>query len=895
MASARYLRCNSMEEPLGLEDRRPVLSWEFAGGARGDMQSAYRIIAAGNGKDLAEDRGTLWDSGKVGSGATGQVEYAGESLAPFTRVFWKVKVWDKKGNASPWSKPASWTMGIIDQSLWKGKWIAYPVGAIRNAIWFRKNLRVRKKVERALVHATAKGIYELYLNGRRIGEDFFTPGWTDYHKRIYYNTYDVTSMLRKGKNAIGSILGEGWYKGPIGFKGSQHVYGASIYLLLNLRIEYSDGSVETLATDGSWKCSTGPISKSTFLEGESYDARLELPGCFRWSYDDSGWRRVLAVDLEAKRWDNATMAEVPLTSTLQAYPGVPVRKTEYIRTQSIWKSPSGSWIFDFGQNFAGIVRLKVKGRKGTVLRIRYGEMANPDGSLYVENLRSAVSTDTYILRGGGKAETWEAKFTFHGFRYTEITGLAKKPGQNTLTGIVLGSDTERAGEFSCGVDMINMLYRNITWTQRANFLEVPTDCPQRDERLGWTGDAQVYIRTATYNMDVHTFFRKWLVDLEDTQNAAGAVANVAPQATFGGEADAAWGDVAIICPMTLYRVYGDRRVLEKHYPMMKAWVEYLKSTSKNCLRGSTHCFGDWLSIDAHTPKPLIQTAFFAYVSGLLSEAAGILGKEDEEVGYAELSKRVKSAFQKEYVCKNGRIKGDTQTAYVLALHFDLLSEGARRKAVKHLVDRIRAREGHLSTGFVGTPYLPYVLSRNGHADLAYKLLLNRTYPSWGYSVMNGATTIWERWNGWKKGEGCADANMKSFSHYAYGAIGEWLFSTVCGLDLLEPGFKSFRIAPVPDMRMKHAGISYRSPTGLIRTSWKWEKDSFAMFVDVPANTVSEINVPCSDPGSVVYNPSKGKDASNMRLLESREGGVVFEITGNGAFSFESRLTDPNAK
>lgn len=884
------LRCEYLCNPLGIDELNPRLSWEMGSGGqksevRGQKQTAYRILVADSREELKKDKGNLWDSRKVISADSAQIEYAGKKLSSFQFCFWKVKIWDETGVESGWSDTARWSIGPLARNDWQGKWISYPVGAVKDSPYLRKDFSITKKIKRATLYATAKGLYEAYINGAKVGNDVFTPGWTDYNKRLYFNTYDITSFLKKGKNAIGSILGEGWYKGPIGFMGRMNIYGATVQCLFNVKIEYSDGSNDSINTDETWKSSLGPVLQSTFLWGENYDARQELGAWNTPGYNDTNWQKVNAVKLDETYWDNSVFAHVNRPDLIQAYPCEPVQCTGILHPIELWQSVPGSWIFDLGQNFAGRAKLRVKAKAGTTIRLRFGEMVNPDKTLYVENLRSAISTDTYICKGEG-VEEWEPQFTFHGFRYVEVTGLTEKPKQNTITGIVLGSATTRVGHFSCNDLMVNQLYSNLVWTQRANFLEIPTDCPQRDERLGWTGDAQAYIRTAVCNMDIAAFFKKWLVDLEDTQQTDGAVANIAPAAIEINKADAAWGDAMTICPWTIYQCYGDTRILEKHYPAMKKWVAYLEYTSDKLIRSKTHCFGDWLSINAATPNEVIQTAFFAYSAKLTANSAKVLKKFKDAQKYEKLFEDIKKAFCKKYVKKDGRVFGDTQTAYVLALHFDLLPDDMKPKAVKHLVADLKKKKDHLSTGFVGTPYLLHVLTKYGHLDLAYKLLLNKTYPSWLYSVVNGATTIWERWNGWKDGEGCGDANMNSFSHYAYGSVGEWMFNTVAGIDCLAPAFRKIKINPQPGKGITQAAAEYNSIYGKVFSSWTLKKEVLKLDVAIPPNTTAEVVIPSGKKKHITESGIELSQAAGIKVVAENAQQITLEI-GSGNYVFVS--------
>jgi alpha-L-rhamnosidase len=737
--------------------------------------------------------------------------------------------------------------------------------------YLRKTFAVNKPVKRAVVYASALGLYELQINGKRVGKDYFTPGWTDYTKRVYYQSYDVTNLLAKGGNAVGAILADGWYAGYLGFGRKREHYGSEPRFFAQLEIEYTDGGRKTVVTDKSWKAAYGPLFESDFLMGETYDSRKEAPGWCTYPFSDSGWETVAVTD--------------KIEGRLQSYPGVTVQRILEIKPEKLTEPRKGAYVFDMGQNFAGWVRLKVRGKAETKVVLRFAEMLNPDGTVYTTNLRAARCTDTYILRGSGE-EIWEPRFTFHGFRYVEVTGCPGKPALDTIAGVVLHSDTPPAGYFECSNPMVNQLWRNIVWSQRGNFLEVPTDCPQRDERLGWTGDAQIFVRTATYNMDVAAFFTKWLVDLEDAQTKEGAFPDVAPHKVAMGSGVPAWGDAGVICPWTIYHVYGDKRVLEKHYESMKKWIAYLEKNSKELLRPA-YGYGDWVSIGSDTPKDVIATAYFAYSTHLVSKAAAVLGKNDEARKYEELFGRIKDAFNKAYVSDDARVKGETQTCYLLALYFDLLPDDKRQAATQHLVEAIRAKNWHLSTGFVGLSYLLPTLTQTGHLDIAYRLLANDTFPSWGYSIKNGATTIWERWDGWTEEKGFQTPEMNSFNHYAFGSVGRWLFNTVAGIDTDGPGYRQVIVRPRPG-GITSAKASYESINGTIVSDWRLRDGTFTLNVTIPANTTATVYVPAGSAETVTEGGRPATRAETVRFLRMDQGNAVFAI-GSGRYQFVSKL------
>lgn len=845
----KHLRCEYLKNPLAIASLTPRLSWKGFCERQGGAQSAYRILVSSSPENLKMLKGDIWDSGKVNSSKSVQITYEGKTLKSYQQVFWKIMAWDEKGREGSWSKPASWTMGLLKAKDWKASWIGNHLGASKTSPLLRKEFKTHKKIKRALLHASALGLYHIQVNGRNIGDDLFAPGWTDYSKRRYYRGYDVTKHLKSGRHCIGAEIAYGWYKGTIGWEG--HTYGSHTAILVQLRIEYMDGSVETISSDASWKSSFGHTMQAGFYEGESVDAQLEPKGWSRVGFDDSKWGQVVTL------FPANGVSKDKEAVSLEPYPAEPVRETETLQPVSFWTVSPGKVIYDFGQNFAGCVRIQVKGKAGAIIRMRFGEMINDDKSLYVENLRSAISTDTYVMKGL-KRETWQPKFTFHGFRYVEVTGLPVKASIDSVVGVVLGSDTTRVGKFNCSNPMINKVYSNALWTQRANFLEVPTDCPQRDERLGWTGDAQVFIRTAIGNMDVAAFFTKWMNDLIDAQTDEGAFPNIAPNILLkpvSKRGDAAWGDAGVVCPWTLFQCYEDRALLTKMYPHMQAWVSYLKKTSKAYLRHPdiTPSFGDWLSIGSKTPIEIVQTAYFALATDITRQAAEVLGKEKDAKNYKALFSNISKAFSKAYVSKNGKIKGDTQTAYCLALKFGLLNDSQSKMAAKHLVNDIRKNNDHLSTGFVGTALIMSVLRDTGNLELAYRLLENTTYPSWGYSVKNGATSIWERWNGWTKKDGPGDVNMNSYSHYAYGAVVEWMYDTIAGIDHTGKGFQNIILKPQPGGSLKHAEAEFDSPYGIIKSSWRKNGTRFIYDITIPTNTQATVKLPVTNLKNVKLN------------------------------------------
>jgi alpha-L-rhamnosidase len=612
--------------------------------------------------------------------------------------------------------------------------------------------------------------------------------------------------------------------------------------------------------------------------GESYDARREMPGWAEPGFDDSGWYGVEVEEIEG--------------TNLVARPDEGIRVTEELETKTVTEPESGRYVFDLGRNMVGWVRLKVEGEAGTKVTLRHAEALKPDGTIYTTNLRSARATDHYMLGGEGE-EVYEPRFTFHGFRYVEVTGYPGEPQPDAITGRVVHSATPPSGSFECSSSLVNKLQENIVWGQRGNFLSVPTDCPQRDERLGWMGDAQIFTRTASFNMDVAAFFEKWMTDVQDAQSPEGAFPDVAPLLRGSGLIDLrwgapAWGDAGVIVPWTIYRTYDDTRIVERHYEAMARWMEYLHEANPALIRKNRmgNNYGDWLSPKGdHTPKHLLATAYWAYDAKLMAEMAEATGRYDDASEYRDLNERIKAAFEEAYVSPDGRIEGDTQTCYLLALHMDLLPEDLRSAAAEHLMRNIEREDWHLSTGFVGVGYLCPVLTEAGYTDVAYRLLTNETYPSWGYTIKNGATTIWERWDGWTEA-GFQSPNMNSFNHYSLGSVGEWLYRYVAGIDLGTPGYGHILIRPRPGGSLTHASGEYDSVRGRISSSWKIEGDRFVLEALIPPNTTATVHVPSTDDISEGGRPAD--EADGVEFLRTGEGETVLSV-GSGRYEFAGRM------
>ncbi len=750
----------------------------------------------------------------------------------------------------------------------------------RSNPYIRKGFSTTKPIKSATLYATALGVYEFHINGKRVGDRYLAPEWTDYRKRIRYQAYDVTGLLSQGQNVIGAQVGHGWYSGHLGNGGYQY-YGKSPALLAQLEVTYADGTTERVVTDTSWKEHAGPIQSSDFMLGETYDARAEVPGWDMPGLSEADWTAVKP-HLHPEN-EKVTLSEIPIEPQISE----PVLQLGAIKPRSVKETGKGHWTFDLGQNMVGVVRLKVAAPTGTMVTIRHAEMLNKDGTIYTTNLRGAPSIDHYTTRTAG-AEVWQPKFTFHGFRYVELTGLKSKPSLDAVTGIVLGSDTPQAGSFACSDPRINQLQSNIKWGQRGNYLSVPTDCPQRDERMGWMGDAEVFVRTATCNADVSAFFTKWLVDVDDAQTPEGAYSDISP--SYGGGGTPAWADAGVICPWTIYQATGDKRILEKHLPNMARWVEWCREHSTGLIRDKDRNgdYGDWLAIGSNTPKDLIGTAFFGYSTHLLALSYKAVGDAANAAKYNALFEDIKAAFNARYVKADGRITGNTQCCYAMALKFELLPESLRRVAAQYLQDDIKAKGNHLSTGFVGVSYLLPVLTRAGMVDTAYDLLLQDTFPSWLFSVKHGATTIWERWDGWTPDKGFQDPGMNSFNHYSLGSCGEWLFDSAAGIgwDPSAPGYRHIIVKPQTKSPLNWVNAWHDSMYGRIETSWKREGSAVTLKVRVPANSSATIFVPAGDASKVTEGGVAAAHANGVKYLRTESGAAVYEV-GAGTYTFES--------
>jgi len=882
------LLCEYTVNPLGIDVLHPRFSWELRHSERGRTQSAYQILVATTRENLLRDVGDAWDSGKVESCDSVNIEYQGKPLESRKTYYWKVRWWDDKGQVSPYSEIATFETGLLRQNEWKAKWI-------QGGDLLRTEFSIERKVKRARAYICGLGYYELRINGKKVGDRQLDPGWTDYDKVVLYSTYDITGFLREGKNAVGVMLGNGRYSPdiqstmpPEALKFTKVYENAVPKLILQINVEFQDGGEKTIITDEKWKVSKGPIVENDIYNGETYDARLEKEGWDNPRYDDSEWK-------------NAEIAEPPGGRLVSQATFPPIKVVKTIQPVSICNPKPGVYVYDFGQNFTGWVRLTVKGPRGVKVKLRYAELVHPDGTINTEPNREAKATDVYILKGEG-TEVYEPRFTYHGFRYVEVTGFPGTPNINSLQGVVVHTAVEPAGGFSCSNQLINNIHKNIIWGQLSNLMSIPTDCPQRNERMGWMGDAQLTVEEAIYNFNMAGFYTKWILDIKEAQEKDGSVPDVVPPYWKLYPADPAWGTACITIPWYLYLYYGDKRILEENYEVMKGWVDFLGTKTEGYILKFSK-YGDWCPPgyinSPDTPGELISTWYYYHDVTILSKIAKILGKTEEAEKYRDLSEKIKEAFNKAFLkddqyapVRASPFSGliSSQTSNLLPLFLDIVPEDKREAVFKRLLENIiKMHDCHVGTGIIGTRYLLDTLTKYGRTDIAYKLVSQTTYPSWGYMIKEGATTLWERW------EYLTGGGMNSHNHIMLGSIDAWFYKVLAGINIdpSAPGFERIIIKPHVVGDLKYVSASVNTIRGTVSSIWRREGNSLVLEVSLPVNSKGKVYVP--DLGlknPVVREGDKivWKDGAYIQGVPGitsgkREAGyIVFEV-GSGTYLF----------
>lgn len=831
------LRADYQARAFGIGSAAPALSWRALTELPAWQQQRYQLELQIAGQPTVR-------SDEIESSESAFVDWPFASLPSRQQLALRVRIWGKDGSASDWSEPLAIETGLLVPADWSARFISpdwdEDIGAPQPAPLLRHGFQVGAGLVQARLYVSALGCYEANLNGKVVGDEVLAPGWTSYSHRLRYQTHDVTAQMREGENVLAARLGDGWYRGRLGFSGgSRNHFGERLALLAQLELRYADGRIERVISDADWRASTGGLRSSDIYDGERYDARLEPAGWLQPGFDARGWVGVRLLERDL--------------STLVAPDGPPMRRIETRRPIAITTSPSGKTILDFGQNLVGWLRLSgMQGPRGREITLRHAEVLQ-DGELCTEPLRHAASTDRYVLSGEGASETWEPRFTFHGFRYAQIDGWPGELSTDQVEAVVVHSDMERSGWFECSDPLVNQLHENAVWSMRGNFLDVPTDCPQRDERLGWTGDLQVFAPTAAFLYDVNGFLGSWLQDLAAEQKAKKVVPFVVPDVTrMPNPPSAAWGDAASMVPWVLYERSGDKDVLKRQYPSMKAWVEQVADVAGEAgLWNRGYQFGDWLDPTAPHDNPsaskthphVLATAHLVRSARVTARAARLLGLDEDAQHFEALVTRVTAAFRDQYVAPNGWIIGDSITSYAMALVFDLLDERQRRGAGARMVELVAESRFRIATGFVGTPLICDALVQAGATDTAYKLLMQRECPSWLYPVTQGATTIWERWDSLMPNGRVNPGGMTSFNHYAFGAVADWLHRSVAGLAPSEPGYRRLRVEPLPGGGLTLAQASHLTPYGRASVAWRLEGAELVVDVVVPPNCHADVRLP----------------------------------------------------
>lgn len=868
------MRLNYQRQLMAVTEM-PQFSWQIDSDRRNIRQDSYQMQLTKDGSFET----LLFDSGWIESDESAHVIIEDVALESARRYFARVRIM-ANGEQTEFCNPVSFLTGLLQTSEWQANFISAESpddAGLSKGTYVRQTFEIRKPVREAYVLSTALGLYKLFLNGHRVGRVELAPGWTSYHKHLLYQMHDVTDQLQNGVNAVGASLGAGWYKGKMGFVGLRNHYGTQTAFAMQLIVRYEDGSEELIITDTSWKGSDSPVVFAEIYDGEAYDATLEQAGWDQPGFDADGWQPVTTIANDR--------------SVLAVQEAAGVQEMEELSVKSLFTTPGGDLCLDFGQNLSGWIHFKATGRKGDRVELNCFETLDAQGNAYFANLRDAKETLSYVFGHDGEIE-YHPSFTFQGFRYARIAAWPGQPKPENFTARVVYSNMESTGTFTCSNEDLNQLNRNVTWSLKGNFVDIPTDCPQRNERLGWTGDAQIFARTACYLMNTYTFFAKWLVDVAVDQTPEGGVPHVVPD-NLSGKSDedwllrqgthsaAAWADVAVIMPWAMYQNFGDRRIIHRQYDSMKHWINFMRDHANDYIWNYKLQFGDWVALDAEpgsyfgaTPNDLTCTAYFAYSTGLFAKMARIIGKVEDAHEYEALSAKVVDKYHRTFFDDQGHLTAQTQTAHIVSLFFNLVPDRFREQTVNGLLRLLAKANGHLVTGFVGTPYFCHALSQNGRTAEAFDLLLKDDFPSWLYQVKMGATTIWEHWDGIRPDGTMWSPDMNSFNHYAYGAVDEWIFRVLGGLETDEekPGFKHAVIHPHIGGGLDFAKTAYRSVYGWVATDWKVLAKLVELNVTIPANTTAIILLDRAV--SIV-------DADGLAFASDR--GILQALAGSGQY------------
>ncbi|HVM47893.1 MAG TPA: glycoside hydrolase family 78 protein [Candidatus Acidoferrum sp.] len=867
------LRCEYLENPLGIDAVQPRLSWIVESKQRSQRQIAYQILVSSTEAKLKANTGDLWDTGQVPSDETIQISYAGKPLTSHERCFWKVRVWDAARQASEFSEPASWEMGLLSPQDWAGRWIGLNTDTnSAPAPMLRRAFTLGKHIKQARVYVCGLGYYELHINGKKIGDHCLDPGYTRYDKRALYVTYDVTGAVQQGENAIGVILGNGWYNVQTRAVWNFHKapWRAAPSLYLQLRVEYADGYTDTLVTDKQWKASTGPIVFNSIYGGETYDARLEKPGWDTPDFKDSGWASAQEVAAPQGR--------------LAAQMMPPIKADTVIKPIWVNEPKPGVFVFDMGQNFAGYAELNVRGPAGTKVVMRYGERIHTNGTIDRAEIEQHVlrdgsnqlfQTDTYILKGAGQ-EAWHSRFVYHGFQYVEVTGFPGRPTLDNLRGVFLHSAVPAAGEFECSDPLLNRIWSAARWSYLSNLQGIPTDCPHR-EKNGWTGDAHLAAEQGLLNFAPAAVYEKWINDLADEQRPSGELPGIVPTSGWGYEwgNGPAWDSALLLIPFYLYEYCGDAQALRSHYASLKRYVDYLTSKARDGIVDIG--LNDWAPFKTTTPADITSTAYYYRDARIVVTAAGLLNNEPDALQYAELAAGIKQAFNlKFYHPDNGLYGNGSQTSLSCALYQGLADPDVRPLVMSNLVANIEQRRGHIDTGILGAKYLLNALTDNGRADVACRIATQRDLPSWGWWLEQGASTLWEQWDG-----------GGSRNHIMFGDISAWLYKALAGInpDPAAPGFKHFIVRPNVVGGLTSARASYNSVRGLIVSEWHTDKDGFHLAVTIPANTSATVSLPTSAPAKVKEGKWAAASEDGIKLVGVEEGRTHLEVV-SGTYEFD---------